>query len=790
MAVASKDALIAAYSAYPAAVFIYFVVSSIFLCLRPGKASGSERDVRTPSRRGPIMAVLGILVILSAVNVLVLTLLSSNPVFATSTEYAVVGQLSCVLVFGVQLTYIYDIKWPLWHPFQGSWVIALLFEVLLQCLVLSESASDNRTPASDIASAAFAGMKCLPLVTLVLLTLPSPRIFGRSAIADTECQPLLCDNQQMMGVTGDQGGTDPVTYGSMSDIAMGHSNRGNEEASHLFGEEAMQAAEDVRKATGKGSRFADGLMVRLIKRATASTDALAFSDQLSVTYGDVQALTDVQVVLPHIWPVGLRKLHLRLVGILFCIITTSACNVLIPRQVGIIIDILITKGAGNVWIAVALLVTMRLAISASGLETLCQWLWSPVSSYMTESMTRAVYSRMMHQSADFHESWSTSRMFLAIHGASAMSSLASCLLLGGFPLLIDIVMAGSYISLTLGFFEGLITTTSGIIFFLLTSRFVTKAASANRPRKLLLQKEHSLQQHGLMTWYDSSVLNQLGFEDNRHSDCVTARHVEEKRYSMAWAKSTAARTLILAVGLLATAFCAVYRVRTGQATPGQGAMLLAYWFQLSVSLAYMATLGVRVTDDLEDAEKVVEVMNFRPTYGNQKGARPLKFAGGSIQFDQVSFRYNSQKTFIHDFSLKIQAGQTVLVVGPSGAGKSTLLKLICRLRDATGGTLRVNDQDVRDVDVSRFVASIVSSVYRLARISSLLTSGSLRDRIGVVPQAPVLFDDSIMNNVRYGRITASDEEVYEACKAACIHHRINEFVEGLAANSLSHEILR
>jgi ABC-type multidrug transport system fused ATPase/permease subunit len=171
-------------------------------------------------------------------------------------------------------------------------------------------------------------------------------------------------------------------------------------------------------------------------------------------------------------------------------------------------------------------------------------------------------------------------------------------------------------------------------------------------------------------------------------------------------------------------------------------------------------------------------MNFRPTYGNQKSARPLKFAGGSIQFDQVSFRYNSQQPLIHDFSLKIQAGQTVLVVGPSGAGKSTLLKLICRLRDATGGTLRVNDQDVRDVDVSRFVASIVSSVYRLARISSLLTSGSLRDRIGVVPQAPVLFDDSIMNNVRYGRITASDEEVYEACKAACIHHRINEFVKG------------
>lgn len=372
--------------------------------------------------------------------------------------------------------------------------------------------------------------------------------------------------------------------------------------------------------------------------------------------------------------------------------------------------ILITPGFGNAWVAVAMLIFLRLAVSASGLQILCQWFWLPISSYMTESMTRAVFSRIMHLPADFHESQSTSNMFLATHGARVMSSLATTLLLRACPLLMDIAIAVVYVSVTLGFFEGLITASAGTVFFLLAGRFVTKAANASRSRKTLLLKEQSIQQHGLMAWRDASMLNQLAHEDNRHSDCVATRLAEEKRYLMAWSKSNAIQTLVLAVGLLTAAFCAVYRVRTGQATPGQVAMLLAYWFQLSVACAYLANLGSRVSDDIIDAERVIEVMSLGPTCGSQQKARPLKFAKGDVEFNQVCFNYNSQKPTIHNFSLRVPAGQTVLVVGPSGAGKSTLLKLICRLHDATHGSIRINDQDVRDVDVFRFVASFALSV--------------------------------------------------------------------------------
>lgn len=264
MAVAVGDALVAVYSAYPAAVFVYYVLCSIFLWLRPRRLCGSERGVRASSRRLPIIVVLSVIVSLSVVNALVVAVLSSSPVFATGTEYSVVGQLSCALVFAVQLSHLLDNQWPIWHPFQGSWAIALLSEILFQCLVLSAWASGKPISASDIVSAAFAGTKCLLLVTLMALTLPYPNSSGRSTLSNAECQPLLSDNGQAGFVPQDQGLADPGGYGSMSDTAMGNHTLGeNGEADGPASTRVTQITKEVCKVTSKGFYFADGLAVRL-----------------------------------------------------------------------------------------------------------------------------------------------------------------------------------------------------------------------------------------------------------------------------------------------------------------------------------------------------------------------------------------------------------------------------------------------------------------------------------------------------------------------------------------------
>ena len=137
------------------------------------------------------------------------------------------------------------------------------------------------------------------------------------------------------------------------------------------------------------------------------------------------------------------------------------------------------------------------------------------------------------------------------------------------------------------------------------------------------------------------------------------------------------------------------------------------------------------------------------------GAPALKVSGGSIELDHVSFGYEATRPILKDVSLKIGAGQTVAIVGPSGSGKSTIGRLLFRFYDVTSGSLKIDGQDVREI-----------------------TQDSLHDHIGVVPQDTVLFNDTVLYNIAYGRPEASREELIAAAKAAKIHDFIMSLPEG------------
>ena len=139
----------------------------------------------------------------------------------------------------------------------------------------------------------------------------------------------------------------------------------------------------------------------------------------------------------------------------------------------------------------------------------------------------------------------------------------------------------------------------------------------------------------------------------------------------------------------------------------------------------------------------------------QGGQKPFHFKRGAVQFCGVDFSYDGEKAVIKDFNFHAQPGQRVALVGETGGGKSTILRLLFRFYDVQKGSIMIDEQDVKDVTLS-----------------------SLRENIGVVPQDPSLFNESIMDNVRYARLDATDEEVMEACKAASIHDKILTFSNG------------
>lgn len=154
------------------------------------------------------------------------------------------------------------------------------------------------------------------------------------------------------------------------------------------------------------------------------------------------------------------------------------------------------------------------------------------------------------------------------------------------------------------------------------------------------------------------------------------------------------------------------------------------------------------------AERVFELLDMVPAILDDPQALDAGTIAGRVEFDQVSFSYETD-VVLNKVSFRVESGKTVAIVGPTGAGKTTLVSLIPRLYDVDSGHVRIDGVDVRH-----------------------LSQKSLRSQMGIVTQEPFLFSGSIMDNIRYGRLEASDDEVMEAAKAAYAHDFISRLPDG------------
>ena len=169
--------------------------------------------------------------------------------------------------------------------------------------------------------------------------------------------------------------------------------------------------------------------------------------------------------------------------------------------------------------------------------------------------------------------------------------------------------------------------------------------------------------------------------------------------------------------------------------------------QVSNVLQQMAAAAERVFEFLEEPEE--QASDAKITSATVKG---------DIRFENVQFGYDPQKIVINDFSAKVDEGQTVALVGPTGAGKTTMMKLLMRFYDVNNGKIKIGGHDIRNFD-----------------------RDDLRSMFGMVLQDTWLFKGSVRENIRYGKLDATDEEVEEAAKAAYMHHTIQTFSGGYDA---------
>ncbi|HEY4488922.1 MAG TPA: ABC transporter ATP-binding protein, partial [Candidatus Paceibacterota bacterium] len=254
------------------------------------------------------------------------------------------------------------------------------------------------------------------------------------------------------------------------------------------------------------------------------------------------------------------------------------------------------------------------------------------------------------------------------------------------------------------------------------------------------------------------------FAASAHEYSIFGNAVE--RWRKATMRSWLADAWILALqGLLSLALeialliGAVLLWQKGLITVGDFVLIQVYIIGLIERVWNLGHSMRRVYDAFADAYEMVEILEKPHDVQDVKGARELKVSEGKIDVRDVSFNFGGDTAVLADFTLSIKGGEKIALVGPSGAGKSTITKLLLRLYDVTSGSIEIDGQDIAKV-----------------------TQDSLKEAIAFVPQDPILFHRTLMDNIRYGRQNASDEEVLEASKKA----RCHDFISALPLGYETH----
>lgn len=235
----------------------------------------------------------------------------------------------------------------------------------------------------------------------------------------------------------------------------------------------------------------------------------------------------------------------------------------------------------------------------------------------------------------------------------------------------------------------------------------------------------------------------------------------EETFNAAMRRAKMAAVLGPAIGFMAfmsltiTLWFGGYEVIQGRLTPGGLVAFLIYTLMVAGPIAAFSGLYSQFQAALGATERLFELLDLQPDIADAPGAYPLPPIIGRVRFQEVSFEYDSSIPVLRDICLDIKPGQVVALVGPSGAGKTTVVNLIPRFYDVTAGCISIDGHDVRQV-----------------------TGLSLRQQIGIVPQETLVFSDTIGENIRYGKLDATQAEIEAAARAANAHDFIMAMAHG------------
>ncbi|KAL4890792.1 hypothetical protein BDV59DRAFT_194735 [Aspergillus ambiguus] len=469
-------------------------------------------------------------------------------------------------------------------------------------------------------------------------------------------------------------------------------------------------------------------------------------------------LSGYSLFFPYLWPSKSRRLKVVVVICFLLIILQRVVNVLVPYKVKTITNKLSKKdGSLQVpWFDICLYILYRWLQGNQGLiGSLRSSLWIPVSQYSYMELSTAAFEHVHGLSLDFHLGKKTGEVLSALSKGSSINTFLEQVTFQVVPMLIDLCVAIVILLIALDAYYALVVTIVTFCYLYVTIRMAQWRAEIRRQMVNASREEDAVKNDSMVSYETVKYFNAEDYEFDRYRGAVSSYQRAEYHVLFSLNLMNTSQNTVFMLGLLIACFIAAYQVSLRQREVGDFVMLLTYMAQLQGPLNFFGTFYRSIQSALINSERMLELFREQPTVVDKPSAKPMLGCKGDITFDNVEFSYDSRKPALNGLTFHCEPGTTTALVGESGGGKSTVFRLLFRFYNAERGCLRIDGHDVEDITID-----------------------SLRKHIGVVPQDTVLFNETLMYNLKYANQNVTDEEVYDACRAASIHDKIMSFPDG------------
>jgi ABC-type transport system involved in Fe-S cluster assembly fused permease/ATPase subunit len=464
----------------------------------------------------------------------------------------------------------------------------------------------------------------------------------------------------------------------------------------------------------------------------------------------------VKLLLPY-----LLEYKARIALALVCLVIAKLASVGLPFILKDIVDTLSTSkdSSSSIDPLNLLIVPFGLVIAYGVLRFLNviigeirDTLFGRVTERAIRRIGLSVFEHLHALDLDFHLNRRTGGLSRDIErGTSGISFLMRFMVFNIVPTLLEIVLVIGIFFVNYGVDFAAITLVSVVLYIGFSvvatqwrTEYVRDAAKADS-----LSNGRAVD--SLLNYETVKYFNNEGYEAARYDEALNDWEVAKRNNRLSLLVLNSGQALIIALAMTAMMALAAYEVGEGMMTLGDFVLINAFMMQLFIPLNFLGFVYREIRGALANIERMFDLLAQKSSIVSPPNGLSTFNSAGTVSFNAVSFDYDG-RPIIKGLSFDIFPGQKVAVVGDSGAGKSTLIKLLFRFYDVTSGSISIDNTDIRHLSLN-----------------------ALRQAIAIVPQDTVLFNDTLYDNIRYGRPSATEDEIKQAAELA----HLSDFIESL-----------